>query len=60
MHDEASSCSLTGKGRGPCVPVAACYSGGRAKRWPCKGVERLNDVTGLGRLDDVTGVGRDE
>jgi hypothetical protein len=39
--------------------VAACYSEGRAKQWPCKGVERLDDVTGLGRLDDVTGVGRD-
>jgi hypothetical protein len=35
--------------------VAACYSEGRAKQWPCKGVERLDDVTGLGRLDDVTG-----
>jgi hypothetical protein len=24
----------------------------------CKGVERLDDVTGLGCLDDVTGVGQ--
>jgi hypothetical protein len=40
--------------------VAACYSGGRAKRCPRKGVERLDDDTGLGRLDDVTGFGRDE
>jgi hypothetical protein len=39
--------------------VAACYSGGRAKQWPCKGVERLDDVTGLGHLDDVIGVGQD-
>jgi hypothetical protein len=39
--------------------VAACYSGGRAKRCSCKGVERLDDVIGLGRLDDVTRFGRD-
>jgi hypothetical protein len=30
---------------------------GRAKQLLCKGIERLDDVTGLGRLDDVTGVG---
>jgi hypothetical protein len=39
--------------------MVACYSGGRAKRCPCKGVKRLDDVTGLGRLDDVTGFERD-
>jgi hypothetical protein len=32
LRDAASSCSLTGKGRGSCVPVATCYSGGRVKR----------------------------
>jgi hypothetical protein len=30
---------------------------GRAKQLLCKGVERLDDVTGLEHLDDVTGVG---
>jgi hypothetical protein len=37
--------------------MASCYSEGRAKRWLCKEVERLDDVTGLRRLDDIMGSG---
>jgi hypothetical protein len=40
--------------------MAVCYSRGvKRSSKLCKGVERLDVVTGLGRLDDVTGVGRD-
>jgi hypothetical protein len=59
LHDAASFYSLIGKGRGLCVPIAVCYSGGRAQQLLCRGVERLDDVIGLGRLDDATGLGRD-
>jgi hypothetical protein len=31
LHNAASSCSSAGKGRGSCVPLAACYSGGSSK-----------------------------
>jgi hypothetical protein len=60
LHDATSSCSLAGKGRGPCIPMVVCYSKGveRSNKL-CKGVERLDDAIGLGRLDDITGVGRD-
>jgi hypothetical protein len=42
---------------GSCVPVVVCYSRGVEQSGKlCKGVKRLDDVTGLRHLDDVMGV----